>query len=265
MSVKLALASATECNKCLPGQYSDVPGSLSCKACAIGMYAASYDEGVCAVCPVNQYQDKLGSASCKVCPRETKIDDTTTAAAHDNPSDCSLSGKSCASTLRRTEEGNCEKCPPGSEVSPQQTSCRLCPVGKYNAVAGEVCKDCANDDAFCSLIAGAVSQATNTETSVLLQLAKRTEQQSNDNADIDYVSESTDLNTLHTPESCPEKSKSYFEETYDGLPYTTTIPIYSTLFAVCFAIVASHRCFPLSCKVVDVMFAKSHSIEVSCV
>merc|ERR1711865_99851 len=97
------------------------------------------------------------------------------------------------------EEGNCEKCASGSEVSPQQTSCRLCPVGKYNDVAGEICKNCANDDALCSFIAGSTSQASSTETSVLQKLQKlqkRTEQESNDNADIHYVAEVTELNTL---------------------------------------------------------------------
>ena len=263
MSVALGLESALECNKCLPGQHSDAPGSMSCNACEIGMFAAAFGSLRCTVCPVNQYQDELQSLSCKVCAGATKIDDTTDATAHDAPSDCSLSGKSCNKTLRRTEDGNCDKCAPGSEVSPQQTSCRLCPVGKYNDVAGQFCKNCANDNALCSLIAGSISQATSTETLVLQKLQKQMEQESNDNADIHYVVEVTDLNTLQTPKGCQERSKSYFEKTYDGLPYTTTIPIYSTLFAICFTIVVSHRCFPLGCKVVDVMFAKSHYIEVS--
>ena len=266
MSGGVGLKIPLECAECRPGLYNDVPGSVSCTACAVGMFVGTFDTARCSICPANMYQDELGSPSCKVCAGDTKIDDNKKdATAHDAPSDCSLSGKSCNKTLRRTEDGNCEKCASGSEVSPQQTSCRLCPVGKYNDVAGEICKNCANDDALCSFIAGSTSQASSTETSVLQKLLqKRTEQDSNDNADIHYVAEVTELNTLQTPKGCQERSKSYFEKTYDGLPGTTTIPIYSTLFAVCFTIVVSHRCFPLSCKVVDVMFAKSHYIEVSC-
>jgi hypothetical protein len=215
---------------------------------------------LCKVCPADQFQAVVGSSSCNACADDTKIDDTTTASAHDNPSDCSLSGISCNTAERRTTKGTCEKCPTGSEVSPEQTSCRLCPIGTYNDVPGGSCKACTNDDALCSLIAGAISQTSIPETSVLKQLAQRTKD-NNDNANITYISESTELNTLQTPEACTAESKSYFQQTYDGLPGTTTMPIYSVLFSLCFTIVVSHRCFPTACKNIDVMFAKSHFID----
>ena len=214
---------------------------------------------------MNQYQDGKGATTCKKCIGDTKIDDTGSLAAfHDSPADCSLSGVICQSTERKTEQGTCESCPAGSEVS-EQNACRLCPIGKYNAVAGSVCDICdATATTLCSFVAGSISQITDTTEDATdianiqeLKDLSTTTKKENDNAVIEYVTDTSEINTLQS--GCDNMAE--FQESTGISANGVKIPIYSTLIALCLIIITTHRCFPSYCKNIDIMFAKSHYIQ----
>ena len=177
--------SELECSPCtVPGYYCPVGGTVSptafpcpvgrfsnqpnigdedsCDSCPPGTFSStlaitSVDN--CQICNANQYQDEWGRAKCKGCPDEKLIKDTTSAAKHDNLTDCVEEIPICLSSqyLSSNKCLDCRpsfvcdgtvqsECQPGSYCNGSGLA-QPCPVGKYGESKGMAtleagCQDC---------------------------------------------------------------------------------------------------------------------------
>lgn len=139
------IGDAQLCQSCPPGTYSSVPAITSVDGCQI--------------CNANQYQDEWGMDKCKGCPDEKLIKDTTSAAKHDNLTDCMAEIPICLPS-QYLSNNKCVDCRPSfvcdgtvqSECQPGfycngSGFAQPCPIGKYGESKGVAtleagCRDC---------------------------------------------------------------------------------------------------------------------------
>jgi hypothetical protein len=144
-SNQLGIGDEQLCQSCPPGTYSSAPAITSVNSCQI--------------CNANQYQDEWGMDKCKGCPDEKLIKDTTSAAKHDNLTDCVEEIPICTSS-QYLSNNKCVDCHPSFVCDgTAQTECQPgsycngdglaqpCPIGKYGESKGSAtleagCKDC---------------------------------------------------------------------------------------------------------------------------
>jgi hypothetical protein len=130
-------AGASKCSSCIPGTYSNVPGTIKCSKCFPGSYQPKIGASSCLACPVGTY-DSLGgggSTQCTLCPSGTY-------------------GNVTGSTV-------CTNCTAGYYSSQGATTCSVCPgVGTSAAGASQCCQApyIANSQGSCVCPAGMITQ-----------------------------------------------------------------------------------------------------------
>jgi len=260
------------CKYCPSGYHQSAEGQTLCVECSLGKFTFLEQQTTCAVCAANAFADVTGSKFCSPCPSLTYIlDPGANAEDHDSESDCAVSGIVCDAHQRRLED-SCEDCSVGFQVADDQDSCAICPVGQYNDVPGQFCKECVQSSTettkLCSLLPGATS-ATAVVDETTRKILRQPTNATNNNADdatVNFVQDDV-LNQVVQLEGDCKDNDNYLQNNFvapsDGIPMEQKRMYYVLLAVAAFTTILSHRCCPLGFKVLDVMFAKSHFIEDS--
>ena len=105
-----------------------------CLFCSPGKKFISEDTA-CQICESGSYQASASTlfVACLNCPKgRALLDDSETAALHDNDNDCEIC---TAGTSAIEKSASCKKCQKGkAQNQPEQASCSICPVGKQSAL-----------------------------------------------------------------------------------------------------------------------------------
>jgi len=116
---KYALAGASDCTCCSPGQFQNAVATSTCKPCAINTYSSTSCATGCPACSTGKATATTGASSSAACV-----------------SNCALGqyGSSCTN------------CPAGKFSNTagivSETECVSCALGKYSNAGASVCPDC---------------------------------------------------------------------------------------------------------------------------
>lgn len=129
-------AGSEACQPCGPGTYSGLSGATTCKPrCDAGFNStttgeSTFNSTTCKPCDVGTYSNSTGTVNCTSC-----FDGWTTLVPG---STFCFPMKDClAGTYRKTVDGTCIPCSPGSfSTVNNSASCTLCETGKHSAVQG---------------------------------------------------------------------------------------------------------------------------------
>eukprot|EP00518_Triparma_eleuthera_P018446 CAMPEP_0197566268 /NCGR_PEP_ID=MMETSP1320-20131121/33573_1 /TAXON_ID=91990 /ORGANISM="Bolidomonas sp., Strain RCC2347" /LENGTH=1504 /DNA_ID=CAMNT_0043128349 /DNA_START=118 /DNA_END=4628 /DNA_ORIENTATION=+ len=133
------------CASCPKGTKVD---GLGCGACPLGSYSDSIDSSACTTCPGGKYADATGQEECIQCAAGKHLDSSDNARdMHDSPNDCA----SCRpGKISGPGSLACTVCPHNTfQVKSSQSSCDMCPMGKFISSdqesdhdAPDDCKEC---------------------------------------------------------------------------------------------------------------------------
>ena len=147
------------CHSCMPGQYSNAPGSAFCASCAPGRFSAEDEALTCEPCPTGSIADTPGSASCAACDAGQYRHNET--ACRECPSGRYTGSNRGAESLNSCLlcavgqfKDNptctrpcalCDKCTPGTHQDEKgKSSCKFCDAGQTTAIeAAAHCSKCA--------------------------------------------------------------------------------------------------------------------------
>jgi len=146
---------SSHCTLCPSGTFQDNGGATSCPACPSGLNSGEGQNRCttcpagtpCSTCGAGQYES--GSDTCADCPEGTAAaagDGACTAcsAGYFSSTTQATSCSACAAGTYNPGPGmlSCLNCAAGSDTLAGQTTCELCPAGKYAAFAGDICSSC---------------------------------------------------------------------------------------------------------------------------
>ena len=115
---------ATECEKCIKGQYMDAVGSTICLKCAPGKYQNERASTTCKKCAKHTYIGARKADVCDVCP-------TGWSAKESGQASCQICSVGQFGKNNTQNEKGCHKCPKGFyQKESGQSLCAGCSLGK---------------------------------------------------------------------------------------------------------------------------------------
>ncbi len=129
----------SNCEDCLPGQYSQINGAENCTLCSVGFYNAQEGSSICLDCAPGLHATKKGSKECIKCPGDPPCLGRGTCSSKTGGCICSRyppngwEGKQCdiCNTIWSNDNLQCNICSSGYEMI-QGTCMKNCPTGLYH-------------------------------------------------------------------------------------------------------------------------------------